>query len=171
MLRRLKECLHQQKNVITNLWKQLTDCILDVCITNLDAPSNIHRIPEAVLLSHERAKKKYLQAGLDQRRHFSPFVGSYDRVLGNEAKLQYYCKTLQEASTRNQERPVPKLETSWSVGWALEFYEASQTSMHPRITHTHKPNKPTSPVGQWTCSTIWRTTNTSQNWTKSLNDK
>ena len=44
-----------------NIWKHLTVCILDVRITNLDAPSNIHRKPEAVLLSHEREKKnKYL---------------------------------------------------------------------------------------------------------------
>ena len=60
-----------------NLWKHPRDCILDVCITNLDAPSNIHRKPEAVLLFHEREKrKKYLQACLNQRRHFSPFVAS-----------------------------------------------------------------------------------------------
>ena len=29
--------------LIRNLWKHQTDCILDVLITNLDAPSNIHR--------------------------------------------------------------------------------------------------------------------------------
>ena len=59
--------------LIRNIWKHQTDCILDVRITNLDAPSNIHRKPEAVLLSHEREKKKkYLQLCLDQRRHFSP---------------------------------------------------------------------------------------------------
>ena len=74
--------------LIRNLWKHQTDCILDVRITNLDAPSNIHRKPESVLLSHEREKKKkYLQACLDQRRHFSPFVVSCDGVLGKEAKV------------------------------------------------------------------------------------
>ena len=36
-----------------NIWKHPNGCILDVRITNLDAPSNIHRKPEAVL-SHER---------------------------------------------------------------------------------------------------------------------
>ena len=60
---------------IGNIWKHQTDCILDVRITNLDAPSNIHRKLEAVLLSHEREKKKkYIQACLDQRRNFSHFV-------------------------------------------------------------------------------------------------
>ena len=65
-------------HVIRNLWKHQTDCILDVRITNLDAPS-IQSKAEAVLRSHEREKKKkYLQAYLDQRRNFSPFVASYD---------------------------------------------------------------------------------------------
>ena len=74
--------------LLRNIWKHQTDCILDVRITNLDAPSNIHRKPEAVLLSQEREKKKkYLQACLDQRRHFSPLVVSCDGVLGNEAKV------------------------------------------------------------------------------------
>ena len=71
--------------IIRNVWKHQSDCFLDVRITNLDAPSNIHRRPEAV---HEREKKKkYLQSCLDQRRHFSAFVVPCDAVLGNEAKV------------------------------------------------------------------------------------
>ena len=35
--------------LLRNLWKNQTDCILDVRITN----PNIHRKPHAVLLSHE----------------------------------------------------------------------------------------------------------------------
>ena len=83
--------------LIRNIWKRQADCILDMPITNLDATSNIHRQPEAVLLSHEREKKKYIQACLDYRRHFSPVV-----VLcsGNEAKVrsttQPYRKPHQE---------------------------------------------------------------------------
>ena len=58
--------------LIRNFWKHPTDYILDVRITNLDAPSNIPRKPEAVLLSQEReTKKKFFQACLDQRRHLS----------------------------------------------------------------------------------------------------
>ena len=57
-------------------------------MTSLDAPSNIHRKPEAVLLSHDREKKKkYLEACLDQLRQFTLFVVSCDGVLGNEAKV------------------------------------------------------------------------------------
>ena len=43
---------------IRDLWKHQIDCILDVRITNLDAPSNIYKKPEAVLLSHVRENKK-----------------------------------------------------------------------------------------------------------------
>ena len=56
--------------LIRNIWYHQTDCILDMRIANLDAPSNIHRKLEAVLLSPGREKKKYLQAWLD---HFSAF--------------------------------------------------------------------------------------------------
>ena len=40
--------------LIRNLWKHQIDCILDVRITNFDAPSYTHRKSGAVLLSHER---------------------------------------------------------------------------------------------------------------------
>ena len=90
--------------LIRNIWKHKADCILDVRITNLDAPSKIHRKPEAVLLSHEREKKKYyLQGCLNQRRHFSPFVISCDGVLGNEAKevLQNLAGSLAQKSGKS----------------------------------------------------------------------
>ena len=58
---------------------------------NLDASSNIHRKPEAVLLSHEREKKKkYLQGKA---------VTSCDGVLGNEVKGVYF-KTLPRREIR-----------------------------------------------------------------------
>ena len=56
------------------LWTHLTDCILDVLTTNHDAFIGNLR-------SHEREKKKYLQAYLDQSRHFSPFVVACDGCL------------------------------------------------------------------------------------------
>ena len=65
--------------LIRSIWTPQTDCILDARITNLDAPYNNHRKQEAVLVSEEREKKKKdLQACLDQRRRFSPFVVSCD---------------------------------------------------------------------------------------------
>ena len=139
-----------------------TDCILDVRITNLDAPSNIHRKPEAVL-SHEREKKKkYLQASLDQRHHFSPFVVSCDGVLGNEAKvvLQNLAGRLAKKSGKSYSETLNEVQDE-------HCNCTSNSSMHPRITHRHEPNEPTPiPSGKMepasAFSTIRRTTNISQ---------
>ena len=69
---------------IRNIWKQQTDCILDVRITNLDAPSNIHRKPEAALLTMSlKRRRNTSKHAWTQHRHFSPFVFSSDGVLGN----------------------------------------------------------------------------------------
>ena len=101
-----------------NNWKHQTDCILDVRITNLDAPSNIHRKPETVHLSREREKKKkYLQACLDQRRHFSPFVVSCDGVLGNEAKVvqQNLSGSLVEKSRKSYSETTNVMKPRMSI--------------------------------------------------------
>ena len=72
--------------LVRNLWKQGSDCIIDVRVTNLDAPSYISRDPASVLASHEKQKKKkYVDDCLQQRRTFSPFVLSSDGMLGFEA--------------------------------------------------------------------------------------
>jgi hypothetical protein len=73
--------------LIRGLWEKGTDCIIDVRVTDTDAPSYIKTSPAKALETAERAKKKkHLQACLDQRRHFSPFVVSVDGLLGKEAK-------------------------------------------------------------------------------------
>jgi hypothetical protein len=73
--------------LIRGLWEKGTDCIIDVRVTDTDAPSYIKTSPVKALETAERAKKnKHLQACLDQRRHFSPFVVSVDGSLGKEAK-------------------------------------------------------------------------------------
>ena len=45
--------------LIRNIWKHQPDCILDVRITNLDAPSNFHRKLEAVLLSMNAKRRRH----------------------------------------------------------------------------------------------------------------
>eukprot|EP00957_Ditylum_brightwellii_P078853 5996152-Ditylum_brightwellii.AAC.1 len=74
--------------MIRHLWKRQTDCILDIRITDTDAKSCISRPVEAVLAAQEKEKKdKYLQACLEQRCHFLPFVVSADGMLGHEASM------------------------------------------------------------------------------------
>jgi hypothetical protein len=59
----------------------------DIRITDVDAASNRSKDPHKVLNTHERGKKKkYLEACLEQRRHFTPCMVSTDGLLGREAK-------------------------------------------------------------------------------------
>ena len=50
-------------------------------------PTFIGKRKKSFLFHERERKKKYFQISLDQRRHFSPFVVSFDVVLGNEAKV------------------------------------------------------------------------------------
>ena len=53
---------------------------------NTDARSHMYKAPEKCLQEAERGKKWiYLEACLQKRRHFSPFVASADGLLGVEA--------------------------------------------------------------------------------------
>jgi hypothetical protein len=73
--------------LVRGLWARRTDCIIDVRITDVDAKSQRSKDPLKVLEAHEREKKKkYLEACLEQRRHFSPFVASTDGLLGKESQ-------------------------------------------------------------------------------------
>jgi hypothetical protein len=45
-----------------------------------------HRDPAEVIATQEKEKKwKYLEACLEQRHHFTPFVSSTNDLLGREA--------------------------------------------------------------------------------------
>jgi hypothetical protein len=72
--------------LIRGFWARGTDVIVDVRVTDTDAKSYRSRDPHKVLASQEaEKKKKYLQACLEQRRHFTPFVVSTDGLIGQEA--------------------------------------------------------------------------------------
>jgi hypothetical protein len=55
-------------------------------VTDTDAKSYSKRDPAKVPESQEEKKRKYLEACLERRRHFTPFVCSVDGMLGREAK-------------------------------------------------------------------------------------
>ena len=55
-------------------------------VVNTDAKFYWEKSPERYLEEAEKGKKKmYLEACLQQRRHFSPFVASVNGILGVEA--------------------------------------------------------------------------------------
>ena len=87
--------------LIRDLWQQGTDSVHDIRVMNTDSLSYVRRSPEKCLQEAERGKKKiYLEACLQQRRHFSPFVALVDGLLGVEA-------------TANLKRIASRLATKW----------------------------------------------------------
>ena len=72
--------------LIRDLWANGTDSVHNMRVVNTDAKSYWGRTPEKCLEEAEKGKKKmYLEACLQQRRHFSTFVASVDGLLGVEA--------------------------------------------------------------------------------------
>ena len=72
--------------LIRDLWDNGTDSVHDMRVVNTDAKSYWGRTPEKCMEEAEKGKKKmYLEACLQQRRHFSLFVASVDGLLGVEA--------------------------------------------------------------------------------------
>ena len=87
--------------LIRDLWQQGTDNVHDMHIVNTGALTYQLKEPEKCLHKAERGKKKiYLEACLQQRRHFSPFVALVDGLLGVEA-------------TATLKRIASRLATKW----------------------------------------------------------
>ena len=69
-----------------DLWQQGTDSVHYMRVVNTDVPMHRNKDPVSCLHDAERGgKRMYLEACLQQRRHFSPFVASVDGLLGVEA--------------------------------------------------------------------------------------
>ena len=72
--------------LIRELCHNGTDSGHDMRVVKTDAKSHMAKTPEKCLQVEERAKKKiYLEACLQQRQHFLPFITSVDGLLGVEA--------------------------------------------------------------------------------------
>ena len=69
--------------LIWDLWQQGTESVHGMRVVNTDALAYLTKAQEKCLHEAEKGKKKiYLEACLQQRRHFSPFVASVDGLLG-----------------------------------------------------------------------------------------
>ena len=78
-------------------------------VVNTDAPTYQKKEPEKCLHEAERGKKKmYLEACLQQRRHFYPFVTSVDGLLEVEA-----LATLKSLASR--------LATKWKQSYSKTY--------------------------------------------------
>ena len=88
--------------LIHELWQNGTDSVHDMLVVNTDAKSHISKTPDKCLQEAERGKKRmYLEACLQQSRHFYPFVASVDGLLGVEA-------------TATLKRLASRLATKWN---------------------------------------------------------
>ena len=87
--------------LIWDLFNNETDSVHDMGVVNTDAKSYWEKSPKICLEEAERGKKKmYLEACLQQHRHFSPLVASVDGLLGVEA-------------TANLKRIASSLASKW----------------------------------------------------------
>ena len=69
--------------LIWELWTQGTDGIHDMHVVNTDAVYYQSKTPDNCLENADSKKKKnYLQAYLNERRHFMPFANSLVGLLG-----------------------------------------------------------------------------------------
>ena len=72
--------------LIRDLCQNRTDSVHNMRVVNNDANTHSIKTPEKLLQEAERGKNQiYLEACLEHRRHFSPFVASVDRLLVVEA--------------------------------------------------------------------------------------
>ena len=87
--------------LIPDLCQQGTNSVHDMRVVNTDALTYQSKAPEKFLYEAKKGKKKmYLEACLQQRRHFSPFVALADRLLGVE-------------ETATLKRIASRLATKW----------------------------------------------------------
>jgi hypothetical protein len=78
--------------------------VLRTLIQSPKDPKTSHKVLEV----HEREKKKkYLEACLKQRRHFSPFVASTDNLLGKESRT--LLKKLSALLAEKWEKPYSEI--------------------------------------------------------------
>jgi hypothetical protein len=92
--------------LVRSFYTNSMDCIFDIRIQDLDAPSYLTQDPEKCLIASENEKKrKYQQKCHEQRRTFVPFVVSVDGLLAPEA-----INSLKQIAR--------KLSDKW---WAISF--------------------------------------------------
>ena len=111
--------------LIQDLWQQGTDSVHDMRVVNTYALSYVSQSPDKCHQEAERGEKKmYLEACLQQRRHFSPFVASVDGILGVEA-------------TATLKRIASRLATKWRHPYSKTcgYVKSRVASTLVRATH------------------------------------
>ena len=122
--------------LLRGLFTPGTDCIIDVSIIDLNAPSYRNRSFETVLKQAERNKKRqYLKACHAQRRDFAPFIVSTDGVLAPEAHsiLNHIAQKL----ALKWQQPYSTCRSYLSARFSITLARACNRCLRgSRLTHT-----------------------------------
>ena len=98
---------HTGDLLIRDIWHNGTDIVHDMRFVNTYARSHSENPLEKCLQEAKRAKKlMYLEACLQQRRHFSPFVSSFDVLMG--VQETYTLKMISICLAKNWRQPYPR---------------------------------------------------------------
>ena len=115
--------------LLRGFFERSTDCIIDVRVQDLDAPSYRDKTPTACLLSTEKAKKRQYQDKCHaQRRTFVPFVVSADGLLGAEAKS--LLKLLAFKLAKKWSRPYSSVRGYVNARLSLSIVRGANLCLH-----------------------------------------
>ena len=130
--------------LLRGLYARGTDCIIDVSIVDLNAPSYRDRNPQTVLRAAEQKKKRhYLKPCLDQRKHFAPFIVSTDGLIAPEARIVLVRIAHQLAA--KWERPCSTVMSYLSARLAVTLARACHTCLRGSRVSSLKTSLPRTP--------------------------
>lgn len=104
--------------LVRGFWDRHTDCIIDVRACDVNQPSCLIRKRKSIIKAAENdKKKKYLEACLEQRRHFTPFVVSCKGMFGKEASffMKRLAKKLEDKWNRPCSNAINLLRTRFAA--------------------------------------------------------
>ena len=111
--------------IIRDHWQQGTDSFHDMRVVNTAALTYLSKAQEKCLHEAEKGKNKmYLEACLQQRWHFFPFVASVDRLLGVEATAT--LKRIDSRLASNWKQPYSKTCGNVKSRFAITLVRATR---------------------------------------------
>ena len=120
--------------LIRDLWQNGTASVNGMHVLKTDSKSHLANTPEKCLQEAERAKKKmYLEACLQKRRHFYPFVDSVDALLSVEGT--YTLKRIPSSLTKKWRQPYSRTYGYVKIKVAITLVLAT----HRRIRESRVP--------------------------------
>ena len=123
--------------LVRNFYEKGTDLILDFRICDINQPSYLLKKPENILKHAESAKKKkYLNACIEQRRHFAPIVISCEGMMGREASI--FFKRLAMKISEKWHQPYSQVISFVRTRFAIALVRAKNRCLRGSRISTHR---------------------------------